>query len=145
MHMPVCGIKRLDVCDRDVSLKRLAGHQDVASALPQRIDKEAGFLFHLLRRAVREHSLGVNPAVESDFSRILFPKRVHLKALHLLERLQHIHAAGDEFRDQRSHRSAGMLLIEGAMAVGEAHQLFRVFLKEFPPHIHAEKKGNLRP
>ena len=30
------------------------------------------------------------------------------------------------------------------MAVGEAHQLFRVFPKEFSPHIHAEKQGNLR-
>ena len=92
----------------------------------------------------REHSLGVNPAVESDFSVELFPKRFHLKALYLLDRLQHIHAAGDEFRDKRSHRPAGMLLIEGAMAVGEEHQLFRVFPKEFSPHIHAEKQGNLR-
>lgn len=36
-----------------------------------------------------------------------------------------------------------MLLVEGAVLVGQVHQLLGALLEELPPHVHAEQQGDL--
>ena len=99
---------RHDVLRRDVGLDVVHGVEDEAAARRQRVDVAPHVVAHLLRRAVRQHVLGVDPAAPEDD--VLAEIALELDRVHSrrpdVHRVQDVHADLDEVGQQRAHVAA---------------------------------------
>ena len=81
--------------------------------------------------------------MEKNLVLIQLCQTFRLQPLHLLNRLQRIHAARNKFRYQRRHGPAGMLLVKCAVFMRQIRQLYRILPIKFSPHIHRKQQGYL--